>query len=162
MDNFTEQGQRRLETSAREWWCGTTLVSLLLSVTLRIKNASDQFHTHIRLWGQKGASGLIQTEHREFWFEFRLVHKQLFPSFPCCRECTEWPYDVSMLSNTQDGLMTCPCSPVHRMVLWPVHAVQCTEWPYDMSMLFSAQNGLMTCPCCSVHRMALWHVHAVQ
>jgi len=122
----------------------------------------------------KGASGLVQTEHRGLWFELGLVHKQLFPALPCCPmhrmalwpvhavQCTEWPYDLSMLFSTQNGLMTCPWSPVQRMALWLVHAVQCTEWPYDLSMLFSTQNGLMTCPCCSVHRMTLWPVHAVQ
>jgi hypothetical protein len=90
-------------------------------------------------------------------------------------QCTEWPYDISLLSSAKNGLMTCPCCPMHRMTLWDVHAVectklalclvhaaQCTEWPYDMSMMSSAQDGLMTCPCCTVHRMALWHVHADQ
>ena len=90
-----------------------------------------------------------------------LVHRMtLWPVHAV--QCTEWPYDLSMLFSTQNGLMTCPYCPVHRMTLWPVHAVQCTEWPYDLPMLFSALNDLMTCPCCSVHRMTLWPVHALQ
>jgi len=77
----------------------------------------------------KGASGLIQIKHRELWFEFRLMQKQSFPSLPCCPDCTEWPYDMSMLHSTQNDLMTCPRRPVHRMALGHVHALQCTEWP---------------------------------
>lgn len=115
----------------------------------------------------KSASGLIQIKHREIWFEFRLVHNHLFPSLPCCPvhrmalrhahavQYTAWPYDLSILSSTEDGLMICPCCPVQRMALWHVHALQYTEWPYDLSMLFSTQNGLKTCPCCLVHSRAL-------
>jgi len=60
-------------------------------------------------------------------------------------QCTEWPYDLSMLFSTQNGLMTCPCCSVHSRALGrsetPVSIYE-KEMPPLQGLTMVPQTGL--------------------